>query len=154
MGYLDYLELTSFCTTQIDNLTQRCPQIIVVKIHLEVEQVCPNFVPTLQDGMELLLPLRKSLAEAVTELLLWEDEFQALLPTFTVRIAGTKPSVWVEAELYVEFDAEGETEDGLESGDSKKSRQDIGMTRRQLRSMAIEMPAKSPCDSQLYNYLD
>jgi hypothetical protein len=122
-----------------------------VKIVLEVSQINPMPVPSVKDALALFHPLRQNLAIALTDLDMWQDEFHDLLPDVRVRLEGFDDSTWIEAELSVEFDAEGETDDGHDSAGEAKFRTEMKPVKRQLRSLALEMPARFPSDTELYN---
>lgn len=122
-----------------------------MKIVLEVSQINPMPVPSLKDALAMFHPLRHNLAIALTDLDMWQEEFHDLLPAVRVRLAGFDTSTWVEAELGVEFDAEGETDDGHDSAGETKFRTEMKPVKRQLRSLALEMPARFPGDTELYN---
>lgn len=146
-----YADILACGLNQFDNLYKRSSKLVIVKIVLEVSPVRLVPSPTLKDALEIFHPLRENLANALTDLDMWQEEFHDLLPDVCVRMAGFDNSTWIEAELGVEFDAEGETDDGHDSAGETKYRKEMKPVKRQLRSLALEMPARFPSDTELYN---
>lgn len=103
--------------------------------------------------MHLLRPVRRSLGDALTELDLWSHESHQFLPNLRLVIRTAKKTLsWEEAEIEVEFNAEGEREeegDTLDEGKGGVERVSAP-AKRQLRLSAFTMPSKFPCETELY----